>query len=187
MAHLCADPKIQKAIKTLLTKKFGVAEVNIARVLDEMAALAFYDPKDAFDEDGNLLPIHKMPEAVRRAVQSFDFREEDHYSEDGSTYKTTKIRNVKLLPKKHAIEMFGKFYAMFTDKKVVEGGDKPLQIKHSLDERDVNERINKMLGAESPPDKVQLVDDNEQVNALPAESITRDTFEVDEELGALFQ
>jgi len=41
-----------------------------SRILDEEAHLAFSDIREIFDENGEVLPPHKLPDEVARAVQS---------------------------------------------------------------------------------------------------------------------
>jgi len=47
-------------------------EITQDRVLQEEACLAFSDPRKIYDQDGNLLAPHELPEEVARAVSSFE-------------------------------------------------------------------------------------------------------------------
>lgn len=42
--------------------------ITVKRVLDEETCLAFYDPKDFTGPNGEMLPIHQIPERLRRAI-----------------------------------------------------------------------------------------------------------------------
>ncbi len=104
---------IQEAITKAQLKRQERTEVTQDRVLKELALIAFIDIKDAYNENGELLPIHEMPEDVRRAIGGMD------YTTIGDDIgKTSKV---KLLDKKGSLELLGKHMAMFTDKKQISG------------------------------------------------------------------
>jgi hypothetical protein len=42
--------------------------VTVKRLIEEEIHLAFYDPIDMFNKDGAELPVHLMPERLRRAI-----------------------------------------------------------------------------------------------------------------------
>ncbi len=46
--------------------------ITVERILTERARLAFYDPADAFDADGNPLTLRAMGEDIRRAVAGYE-------------------------------------------------------------------------------------------------------------------
>jgi phage terminase small subunit len=48
------------------------AEITQQRTLEEESRLAFYDPKELFDENGKIRPIHQLPENIRRAIHGFE-------------------------------------------------------------------------------------------------------------------
>lgn len=53
------------------------AELNLTvkRLEEELARVAFVDPRSVFDEQGRLLPINEMPENARRALASVEVEE----------------------------------------------------------------------------------------------------------------
>jgi hypothetical protein len=44
-------------------------EISRDRVLGELANIAYLDPAECFDERGRLLPLRRIPEGVRRALE----------------------------------------------------------------------------------------------------------------------
>lgn len=71
---LLAKPHIASWIDELRRVYLDEIGVRSDRVLDEIAASAFLDPKDVLDEDGDLLPIPEMPERARRAIKKIKVR-----------------------------------------------------------------------------------------------------------------
>ena len=64
-----------KAIGEDHTKLLKQTEASTERVLKELAAIAFPDPGQFFDEHGNLLPMDAVPAEARRALRSLKVQE----------------------------------------------------------------------------------------------------------------
>lgn len=50
-------------------------KASLDEVLIVLADIIRFDPKEMYDEDGNLLSIHQMPKKVRMCIQSFEVEE----------------------------------------------------------------------------------------------------------------
>lgn len=92
------------------------ADVSEERILREVAAIAFLDPADYFDEDGNLRHVKDMPEQARRALAQIEVKAVGN--EEAQAF-VTRIRHGD---KKGALELLMKFKKMLTDK-VEHGGE----------------------------------------------------------------
>lgn len=57
---LIARPDIQKRIRELTERMLTNADITAQRVMLELARVAFADVREAFDEQGALLPVHEM-------------------------------------------------------------------------------------------------------------------------------
>jgi len=91
-------------------------------VLNELMLVGFADIGDAFDEDGNLLPLHEMPESIRRTIAGFEVHELfEGTGEDRS--KVGVLKKVKFLDKQRGLELLGKHRKLFIDRVEVEAGD----------------------------------------------------------------
>jgi phage terminase small subunit len=77
-------------------------EVSVERIAKELARVGFVDPADLYDEKGEVIPVHMLPEDVRRAI---------------SSVKTTlKGREIRFWNKNEALHTMGKWKRMVVDK-----------------------------------------------------------------------
>lgn len=72
--ELLQRPHIQDAIARAKQARSKRTEVTIDRVVRELARIAFFDPRRAYNEKGELLEPHDMPSDVARAIGSYDGR-----------------------------------------------------------------------------------------------------------------
>lgn len=77
------------------------------RVLQEEACLAFSDPRKFYDQDGNLLAPHELPEEVARSIASFEVIE---LKGGGTKYK------YRTWDKGKSLERIGRHLGIFNDK-----------------------------------------------------------------------
>ncbi len=86
-------------------------EITQDRVCQEIARLAFFDPRKMWNEDGSLKPVHLMDDDTAAAIAGFDV------VEFGDEEKGIgRIKKVKVWDKNSALEKAGKHLKMFTDK-----------------------------------------------------------------------
>jgi phage terminase small subunit len=119
-ARLLADVSIQAAIAERINDRSKRTEITQDRVLLEIARLAFNDPRKAFDEDGNLLPVKQWPDDVAAAISSIKVTEQ-RIDNDGDEIIASQIKEIKFWDKGKQIELAGKHLAMFTEKLNVSG------------------------------------------------------------------
>lgn len=111
-----SKPVIQQAIQKAMEERSKRTEITQDMVLNELARIAFLDIRQAFDEKGNLMPIHELPDDVARAIGGIDHTViGDKEDKIGITSK------IKIIDKKGSLELLGKHLKMFTDKKEVTG------------------------------------------------------------------
>ncbi|MGJ0533088.1 MAG: terminase small subunit [Methylocystis sp.] len=75
--EVLSNPNVVALVDELRKERLEQLGVRPDRVLEELAASAFVDPKDVFDENDDLLPVRRMPKVTRRAIKKIRIRE--HY------------------------------------------------------------------------------------------------------------
>ena len=141
---LLENPKIATRINELKDCHLKRHGVTIDRVLAEYAKLAFLDIRKAFDEDGNLKPIHEIDDDTAAAIAGLEveqiFRvvevEEDLEGQPhGGALKRSRgkelvgrLAKIKLSDKKGALDSLSRYLGAFTDKTEITGlGGGPIQ------------------------------------------------------------
>lgn len=61
-------PEIAALLAKRAERVVEIAQLTTERWAREMAAIGHFDPGELYDEAGNLIPIHLLPEHVRRAI-----------------------------------------------------------------------------------------------------------------------
>jgi phage terminase small subunit len=120
--ELLGRPDVRDRIDELSTERFAAAQVDAATVLRELVRIAMCDIAGAFDADNNLLPIHDMPEDVRRAISSIKI--EALYEGKGEEREQVGYtKEVKFWTKTQGLEMLARTLAMFKDSLSLNAGE----------------------------------------------------------------
>lgn len=99
--RMLKSAKIKDRIAQLRADASAKTGVSLERTLDQLGAMAFADPAEMYhQETGDLLPIHQMPEHIRRAIISIEV---DEIEVAGQKIGVTK--KIKLAPKDKATDM----------------------------------------------------------------------------------
>ena len=86
------------------------------------ARLAFYDPKDFWNENGTAKPIHEIDEDSRRAIAGFETAELFEGSGQDRALAGY-IKKFKLVSKDRALELAGRHLKMFVDRVEISDAD----------------------------------------------------------------
>lgn len=121
--HSCgmmAKPQIQDEIARLQMERAKRLELKADDVLLELLRLARVDLKAAYDENGNLKPVHEIPEDTRRAIAGIEIEElfEGH-GKDRKHVGT--LRKVKFWDKVKSLELLGKHLKLWVERIEVQG------------------------------------------------------------------
>ena len=102
--HLLATPAVAALVASIKAKQAARLEFKADRVLLELARRVGIDPAKLFDEHGAMLPIHKMPEDIRRCISSIEYDQ------------LTGRPKVKFWSKTEALALLGRHFKLFVDR-----------------------------------------------------------------------
>jgi phage terminase small subunit len=103
-------PVIQAAIQRRMADREKRTEITHDRVLQEYACLAFNDPRQYFNESGDLVPISELSQEAAAAISGFDARVVK--GEDGTECTIMKI---KLSDKRASLNDVARHLGMFLE------------------------------------------------------------------------
>lgn len=107
-AENLTKPIIRERVDEGLKRIAERTQLKAEDFLAELARIAFSDVGGAFDENGKVRPLHKMPADVRRAISSFEVTKDRH----GEL-----VTKVRFWNKNHAIETGMKHLGMLVERK----------------------------------------------------------------------
>lgn len=105
---LLRNPQVRAAVDAAMAARASRVEVRGDDVLRELLAIARADVGTAFDKDGQLLPLAKLPADTRRALASVE----------AGALGVTKVR---FWDKPKALELLGRHLGLFVDRVQHEG------------------------------------------------------------------
>jgi hypothetical protein len=88
------------------------------RALRELAALAYADPGELFDESGNLRPIKDMPKGIRSMIGQIEIVKKNAEAGDGAT---DIVHKIKMWDKVPALGMLLKHLGLLIERQAVQG------------------------------------------------------------------
>ena len=107
-----SKPLLQQRIAKIMQDRSKRTEITQDRVLLEIARLAFSDPRTAFDENDNLLPIHKWPDSTAASIKSIKITEVKTKDDEPETY----LKEIQFWDKVKSMELAAKHLGMLTDR-----------------------------------------------------------------------
>lgn len=123
-------------------------EISAKRTLREYAKVAYFDPRDLYDEDGKLLHPSELPDDVAAAIIGIDVEIVGRFGDKpqkGEPDDRPTITNVKYkLANRHAyLQDLGKYKKLFADRKIIEGdSENPLNHKIGM-----TDEVKELMGA----------------------------------------
>lgn len=120
-SRLLRNAKVKKAVAEAMERRSERVEVKADDVLRELIRIFSVDIGKAYDKEGRLLPLHEMPEDIRRAIAGIET--DELYAGGGeSRVEIGQTRKVKFLDKTKAIELAMRHLGLFKDKVQLEAG-----------------------------------------------------------------
>ena len=96
-----------------MDKRANKLEITAERVLQEIARLAFYDPRNFFDDDGRIKLISELDDNTAMALGGIETLHKIIGDDKDGMAVITKI---KLVDKGQNLERLGRHLKLFTDK-----------------------------------------------------------------------
>lgn len=107
------DPFTKGLIAERMSRMVAQNEIAQETVLNELAAIAFNDPRAFFDEFGNLRDIHSLPREVAASISSIEVSEEIDESDDGRKTTATRTSKIKFWDKGAALDKLGRYLKLW--------------------------------------------------------------------------
>lgn len=113
---LLDDEKIASRVQHYQEVADRAADVTVEKIARELARIAFFDPRDLFDDDGNPLPISDLSEDTARVLAGLDVEDLFDRDEDGRRLKVGTVKKYKIANKLTALEVLAKWKRMLVDR-----------------------------------------------------------------------
>ena len=124
--HLLRRPAVVGAISKAEAAVMRKLQIDVDRTRQEMARIAFLDPRELYREDGTMKPPKEWPAHVAAAISSIKYHEVPLVTADGVSVRGC-TAEVRFVPKNPAIEMLGRHLEMFVDRFAMEDRRTPEQ------------------------------------------------------------
>lgn len=133
---LLKDSRIALEIKRRLAPQLERYRPDAANILAEFANLAFSNVRDLYDEDGALIPVHKLPARVTAAMKKVKSREitaTDLVS--GEEKVIGHVHEVEMIDKVRPLHLLGLQEGLFGEKIELQAGTGFAEALRELRER----------------------------------------------------
>lgn len=118
-------PDIAREIRRAMDERAARTGVTAERVLQELARIAFFDLRNAFNPDGTLKPINEMDDETAAAMASLDVTE----LLDGDGMPTGRLKRIRFADKIGALTLLARHLGMLNDKLTLKGdAENPLTL-----------------------------------------------------------
>jgi phage terminase small subunit len=111
--RLLSYAKIKEELQLAMDKRSAKLEITAERVLQEIAKLAFCDPRKFFDDDGRIKPMSEIDDDTAAALAGIETMHKVVGEESDGCIVLTKI---KMADKGQNLERLGRHLKLFTDK-----------------------------------------------------------------------
>jgi len=125
-----AKPHVKAYLKELQSHTAKVLQISREKVLSTLSAMAFFDPANFYDENGNLKPIKELDKETAKALTSFEVSE-DSENIEGSDLKliSSRTAKIRLCDRRAALDMISKILGYYAPIKIASTDPKGNAIK----------------------------------------------------------
>ena len=130
--RLLRNAKISSEIAELTAKTCTKLEISAEKVLQELARLAFLDPRKFYNENGGLKHVTELDDDTAACLASMEV--EDLFDWNGEEkVQTGFCRKIKFADKGANLERLGRYLKLFTDKVEHSGQIEQVDFSHLSD------------------------------------------------------
>lgn len=104
-------PDVKALVEARTAAVVEEAVLNTTRWAKEMACIGHFDPGELYDANGALIPVHELPEHVRRAIGSV--KREHRFEGKGEDRVEVVTEEVKIIDKNTALANIGRHLGVF--------------------------------------------------------------------------
>jgi phage terminase small subunit len=113
--RLMQNPSVRKALGKAQRERAERAEITADKVLAEIAAVAFSNPKDMLKPDGGIMSLRDMPKHTAAAIRDINVGFSENPDEEGQ-FSRQMFCSVKLHDKLTALGLLSKHLGLLEDK-----------------------------------------------------------------------
>jgi phage terminase small subunit len=124
---LLKHPEIVAALETAVARIEAISGLSVERTLQEIARVAYQDPRKLYDGNGNLKPVHELDDDMAASVASVEVTEEFEGHGQGRTH-VGYTKKIKLWDKNSALVTAARHLGLFEKDNAQRGESLALQV-----------------------------------------------------------
>lgn len=107
------NPEVRQKVAELNKQKLEAAGITAQRVMQEIGRIAFLDIRRLYDENGDLIPIHKLDADTAAALASVDV--ETKWEGKGDAAVPVTVKKVRTVDKMAGLNLLAKHFKLVGD------------------------------------------------------------------------
>lgn len=123
-------PDIQEAIQKAMADRSEKTNITAERVLNEIAKLAFFDPRKMFDDAGEPIHVSQLDDDTAAAIAGLEV-----VTKGNDEIGYASVMKVKLADKSKNLELLGRHLKLFTDKSEVDLNGKGFSFNFNMGDK----------------------------------------------------
>lgn len=114
--RLLTNVDIASALAGKSEKALAKIDFSVDRTLEFVARMAFFDPKDLFEDDGSMKRMQDIPEEVRTVIAGLEVSDIWDSGEGEQKSIIGTLKKLKLSDRLNALDKLMRYHSLFRDK-----------------------------------------------------------------------
>lgn len=123
-------PEIAAAIQQAMSERSKKTNITAEKVLNEIAKLAFFDPRKMFDDAGEPIHVSQLDDDTAAAIAGLEV-----VTKGNDEIGYASVMKVKLADKSKNLELLGRHLKLFTDKSEVDLNGKGFSFNFNMGDK----------------------------------------------------